>query len=198
MNESTYRMLAVVIFLVGAGISGYFRRRADRRAGGEQILLTAEGLPLMLTLRVGGAALWLGVFAYLINPAWMAWSQLHLPTWLRISGAALGVVADGLMYWVFSSLGDNVTPTVVTRSKHHLVTSGPYRWVRHPLYSVGFLSFIAFALLSANWYIAALAIVAMIAMSLRVPKEEAALIARDGELYREYAQRTGRFLPKLG
>jgi protein-S-isoprenylcysteine O-methyltransferase Ste14 len=69
--------------------------------------------------------------------------------------------------------------------------------VRHPLYTVGFLSYIAFALLAANWYVAILAVVALILLSLRVPDEEEALIARNGDVYRDYAKRTGRFLPKL-
>ena len=198
MNEDVYRWMALVIFLVGTGISMYYRRRADREAGGEKISLKSEGLPLMLALRVGGIALWLGVFAYFINPAWMAWSQLELPSWLRLAGAALGMVTDGLILWVFSSLGNNVSPTVVTRQRHQLVTSGPYRWVRHPLYTVGFLSYMSFAVLAANWYIAILAIVALWLLSLRVPAEEQALIARNGDTYRDYAKRTSRFLPKLG
>ena len=198
MNEDVYRWMALVIFLVGTGISMYYRRRADREAGGEKISLKSEGLPLMLALRVGGIALWLGVFAYFINPAWMAWSQLELPSWLRLAGAALGMVTDGLILWVFSSLGNNVSPTVVTRQRHQLVTSGPYRWVRHPLYTVGFLSYMSFAVLAANWYIAILAIVALWLLSLRVPAEEQALIARNGDTYRDYAKQTGRFLPKLG
>jgi len=198
MDENSYRLIGVVIFLAGAGISGYFRRRADRRAGMEKISLKAEGLPIMLALRITGAALWLGVFAYLINPDWMTWSQIQLPAWLRLTGAALGVLADGLLVWVFASLGDNVTPTVVTRAQHTLVTTGPYRWVRHPLYSVGFLSLMSFALLAGSWYIAALSVASIVAISLRVPLEESALIARNGEVYRAYAERTGRFLPKLG
>jgi protein-S-isoprenylcysteine O-methyltransferase Ste14 len=198
VNENVYRWMALVIFLAGTGVSMYYRRRADREAGDEKISLTSEGLPLMLALRVGGVALWLGVFAYFINPAWMAWSQVELPVWLRLSGAALGILTDGLIYWVFSSLGNNVSPTVVTRSRHQLVTSGPYRWVRHPLYTVGFLSYIAFAILAANWYVAVLAVVALILLSLRVPAEEAALIARNGDAYRDYAKRTGRFLPRFG
>ena len=198
MNENAYRWMALVIFLAGTGISIYYRRRADREAGDEKISLRSEGLPLMLALRIGGIALWLGVFAYFINPAWMAWSQVELPVWLRLSGAALGVVTDGLIYWVFSSLGNNVSPTVVTRRGHQLVTSGPYRWVRHPLYTVGFLSYIAFALLAANWYVAILSVVALFLLSLRVPAEEEALIARNGDAYLDYAKRTGRFLPKLG
>ena len=198
MNENVYRWMALVIFLGGTSISMYFRRRADREAGDEKISLKSERLPLMLALRIGGIALWLGVFAYFINPAWMAWSQVELPVWLRLSGAALGVVTDGLIYWVFSSLGNNVSPTVVTRRGHKLVTSGPYRWVRHPLYTVGFLSYIAFALLAANWYVAMLSVVALFLLSLRVPAEEEALIARNGDAYLDYAKRTGRFIPKLG
>jgi protein-S-isoprenylcysteine O-methyltransferase Ste14 len=190
--------MALGIFLAGTGTSVYFRRRADREAGDEMISLKSEGLPLMLALRVGGIALWLGVFAYFINPAWMAWSQVELPVWLRLSGAALGMVTNGLIYWVFSSLGNNVSPTVVTRRRHQLVTSGPYRWVRHPLYTVGFLSYMAFALLAANWYVAVLAVIALVLLSLRVPAEERALIARNGDAYRDYAKRTGRFLPRLG
>lgn len=197
MNENAYRWMAVVIFLVGTAVSMYYRRRADREAGDEKISLRSEGVALMLALRVGGIALWLGVFAYLINPAWMAWSQLELPSWLRLAGAALGIVTDGLIFWVFSSLGNNVSPTVVTRRQHRLVTSGPYRWVRHPLYTVGFLSYMAFAVLAANWYIAVLAVVALCLLSLRVPAEEKALLDRNGDAYRDYAKRTGRFLPKL-
>ena len=54
MNENSYRSLAVVIFLAGAAISMYFRRRADRQSGNEKISLKAEGLPMMLALRMGG------------------------------------------------------------------------------------------------------------------------------------------------
>jgi protein-S-isoprenylcysteine O-methyltransferase Ste14 len=198
MNESAYRIVATCVFIVGASISTYFRRRADRESGDERISLKAEGILHLVALRVLGLTLWLGVVAYLLNPAWMAWAQIALPSWLRYAGAFLGVVSDVLLFWVFSSLGNNVTPTVMTRKQHFLVTTGPYRRVRHPLYAVGFLSYIAFGLLAANWYLTLLAATIMGIIALRVPKEEAALIERHGETYLEYAQRTGRFLPKLG
>jgi hypothetical protein len=38
-------------------------------------------------------------------------------------------------WWVFSSIGRNVTETVLTKADHTLVTTGPYRWLRHPLYA---------------------------------------------------------------
>ena len=46
----------------------------------------------------------------------------------------VGVVAACLLIWTFRSLGTNLTDTVVTRKDHTLVTSGPYRFVRHPFY----------------------------------------------------------------
>ena len=89
MNEHSFRLVGVVVFLVGASISVFFRSRADRRSGREKISLKAEGLALMLALRIGGIVLWLSVLAYLINPSWMAWSQIQLPAWLRLTGAGV-------------------------------------------------------------------------------------------------------------
>lgn len=197
MNENIYRLTAIGIFLAGAAISTHFRRKADRETG-EKISPRAEGLPIMIALRIFGLALWLGVFAYLIQPAWMSWSQFELPAGVRWAGAVLGGLAVLLAYWVFSNLGTNVSPSVETRKQHQLVTSGPYRWVRHPLYTMGMLSYLSFAILAANWYIALLAVVTFIILMIRLPKEEAGLIERFGDQYRDYMKRTGRFLPKLG
>ena len=91
-----------------------------------------------------------------VSPAWMRWSQLDMPMWLRMEGAPNGVAGLLLFFLVFRSLGDNVTPTTQTRIKHTLVTAGPYRLVRHPMYSAGVVLFAAYFLLSANWFIGAL------------------------------------------
>lgn len=197
MNENMFRFSAIAIFLIGAGISSYYRRRADRETG-EKVSPRSEGLPVMIALRVFGLSLWLSVLAYMLNPAWMAWSQIDLPLWLRWTGLGFGVLAILLAYWVFSNLGNNVSPSVATRREHRLVTSGPYRWVRHPLYSMGMLSYLGFAMLSANWVIAVLSIAVFVVLNIRLPQEEASLIEKFGDEYRQYMQRTGRFLPKLG
>jgi protein-S-isoprenylcysteine O-methyltransferase Ste14 len=102
-----------------------------------------------------------------------------------------------LIYWVFSSLGNNVSPTVITRARHTLVTHGPYRWVRHPLYTTGMLSYLSFALLAEIWLIFLIAVPAFIVLAVRTSKEEARLVERFGEDYRGYMRRTGRFLPRL-
>ena len=127
----------------------------------------------------------------------MAWSSLDLPTWLRWAGAALGVlVVPPLLFWVMHSLGRNLTDTVVTRREHTLVTHGPYRWVRHPFYGVGFLGMVAFTLMTANWFVALIGIVVVALLMYRSRAEEAKLIERFGDEYRAYRERTGAFFPR--
>lgn len=196
MNESIFRILAALLLFTSMGISSYFRLKADRDAG-EKISRKADGTAFMTIIRIGGLILWLSPLVYLINPAWMVWSKLGLPEWLRWLGVALGIMCVMGIYWLFRSIGSGITPTSVTRKEHKLVTSGPYRWVRHPLYTVGSSMFIAFGLMADNWFIIVLGILAFIAMASRTPKEEANLIEKFGDEYREYMKRTGRYFPKL-
>ena len=196
MNENIFRMLAAFILFTGVGISSYFRRKADRDTG-ETISRKVDGTLTMTLIRIGGLILWFSPLIYLINPAWMAWSKIGLPDWVRWLGVVLGILCVIGIYWLFSSIGSGITPTSGTRKEHKLVTSGPYRWVRHPLYTVGSSLFIAFGMMADNWFIAALGVLAFIGMALRTPKEEANLVEKFGDEYRDYMKRTGRFFPKL-
>ena len=196
MNENIFRVLAAVILFTGIGISSYFRRKADRDTG-EKISRKVDGSVLMTIIKVGGLVLWLTPLVYLLNPNWMAWSKIGLPDWVRGLGVAIGVLCVAMIYWLFSSIGSGISPTSATRKQHKLVTGGPYRWVRHPLYTVGSSLFIAFGMMADNWFIAALGVLAFIAMASRTPKEEANLIEKFGDEYREYMKHTGRYLPRF-
>lgn len=194
MNDNIIRLLAVITLLIAISISIYFRSKAER-VGRDKISLKDEGLAIMIALRVVGLAGWTSIFAYLINPPWMEWSRVDLPDWLRWLGLGMGMLGDVLAWWVFSNLGNNVTPTVATRKNAQLVTSGPYRWVRHPLYVMGLILTIGFALLAENWFIALAAILGFLLLAIRVRGEEARLIEKFGDEYRSYMKKTGRFLP---
>jgi protein-S-isoprenylcysteine O-methyltransferase Ste14 len=196
MNENIFRILAALILFTAIGISSYFRRKADRESG-EKISRKVDGTVFMNIVKIGGLILWLSPLVYLINPAWMAWSKLGLPEWVRWLGVGLGILCTVGIYWLFSTIGSGITPTSATRKEHRLVTRGPYRWVRHPLYTVGSSMFIALGMMADNWFIVALGVLAFIAMASRTPKEEANLIEKFGDEYREYMKRTGRYFPKL-
>jgi len=197
MNENIFRILAAVILFTAMGISIYFRRKADRDAG-ERLSRKVDGTPMMTAIRIGGLILWLSPFAYLINPSWMAWSKIGLPELVRWLGVGLGVLCVPGIYWLFSSIGTGITPVSATRKEHKLVTHGIYHYIRHPLYTLGSSLFIAFGMMADNWFIATLGVLTFILMAIRTPKEEANLIEKFGDEYREYMKRTGRFLPKLG
>jgi protein-S-isoprenylcysteine O-methyltransferase Ste14 len=196
MNENIFRIFAALILFTGIGISSYFRRKADQDSG-EKIHRRVDGTFFMNLIRIGGLMLWLSPLVYLINPAWMAWSKMGLPEWIRWLGVGFGLLCVTGIYWLFSTIGNGITPTSATRREHKLVTSGPYRWVRHPLYTFGSSMFIAFGMMADNWFIALLGILAFLAMASRTPKEEANLIEKFGDEYREYMKRTGRYLPKF-
>ena len=196
-TETIFRILAAAIFITCIGISATFRRKADRDSG-ETISRKVDGSVMMTVIKIGGLILWMTPLVYLINPNWMAWSKIGLPDSIRWLGVGLGIFCVLGIYWLFSSIGSGITPTSATRQQHQLVTSGPYRWVRHPLYTVGSSMFIAFGMMADNWFIAALGVLAFIGMAIRTPKEEANLIEKFGDEYREYMKRTGRFFPRLG
>lgn len=197
MNENIFRILAGLILFTGIGISGYFRRKADKETG-ETISRKADGTTLMTMIRIGGLILWFSPLAYLIHPQWMAWSKLGLPESIRWLGVGIGILCTISLYWLFSSIGSGITPTSATRKEHKLATSGPYHWIRHPLYTFGTFFFISFGMAADNWFIASLGVLTFIVMAIRTPKEEANLIEKFGDEYRKYMKRTGRFFPKLG
>jgi len=142
--------------------------------------------------------LFLAIVAYVINPAWMAWSSVAAPVWVRWMGGVLGLAIVPLTYSVFRAIGRNISETVLTKETHELVTDGPYRWVRHPLYTVGSLLLTAISLLTANWFIGLMTLLAIVMIALVViPREEANLIETFGDAYRTYKKRTGRLLPRL-
>lgn len=195
MSEEPFRIILIVGFLTVLPITAYHRLKSQ--ATGERLDRWQEGRFILFTLRPVGMLFMLGLIAYMINPSWMSWSSLPLPAWLRWMGVGLGALAAGLLIWTLRTLGKNLTDTVVTRKEHSLVTRGPYRWVRHPFYDALALSVLANALAAANWFLFLTGGLLLVLIVIRTRTEEEKLLARFGESYRAYMERTGRFLPGI-
>jgi protein-S-isoprenylcysteine O-methyltransferase Ste14 len=194
--EQPFRWILAVILVVAISISGYYRKRA-RETGGTIARRQESGRLIALRLAFG-LPLLLSLMAFLLRPGLIGWAKAPLPLWVRWGGAALGVTCIVLVVWVMRSIGANVSETVLTKEAHELVTHGPYRWVRHPLYAVGLLLLLSAALMASSWLIGALTAVAGIAIrTIVIPVEETALIEKFGDRYREYMGRTGRLIPPL-
>ena len=194
-DDRIFQLILILGMVIVVPIGIYHRLRSQ--ASREKLDRRQEGLFILLTLRPIGIAHMLGLLTFVVNPARMAWSSVPLPVSLRWAGVGMGVVAAALLVWTFRSLGKNITDTVVTRREHTLVTTGPYRFVRHPFYVAAALATTANSLVAANWFLALTGVVAVFLLVIRTSTEEGHLIRRFGEKYIAYMETTGRFLPRF-
>jgi len=106
------------------------------------------------------------------------------------------LVAAGLVFsvWARWHLGRNWSGEVTVKEGHTLIRTGPYRWLRHPIYTGILLALLgtALAIGAARGFIAAALILAGFVVKLRV--EEARMRETFPE-YADYCRRTARLVP---
>jgi len=177
----------------------YYRRQAVRaNPSGETELRNVSESKLRLALMaVSGLGANLLTLLWIVNPAWLHWSHLPLPDWLRWVGVVMGAIAVWLGYLAHRTLGTNYTATLKRMEGKQFVIQGIYRWVRHPMYTSFFAVLAADFLLTANWLIGLLGVVYSLVIVERVGHEERMLLESFGEEYRQYMRRVGRFFPRL-
>jgi len=194
-GDVIYRILFGAILALNFGMAARFRSRAQ---AGRRFDYAKEGRPMFLALRLSGLAIMAYCILYIAAPETVAWSLHTEPVWLRLGAAVVGLgPLPAFISWAQNSIGDNVSPTVTTREGQSLITHGPYAWIRNPLYMGGFTLIGTLALVAGSALLAAAAFIALILVSVRLPKEEAELEARFGDDWRAYRAGTGRFLPRI-
>jgi protein-S-isoprenylcysteine O-methyltransferase Ste14 len=135
---------------------------------------------------------------YVFLPSRLAWASLPFPGWLRWGGLVMSLGGFLLLEASQRALGRNWSDQPRVTATQLLVTTGPYRRTRHPIYTAfllilgGLLPLSANACLGLSW-IASVALDA----SIRIRYEERAMADRFGEPYLEYMRRTGRLLPRF-
>jgi protein-S-isoprenylcysteine O-methyltransferase Ste14 len=201
MDTDTLFRILFWILLSGVLVMRVYFAIQVRRAG-ERILpdkqaVKREGRGAFAFRVVAFLLLIAWLVLYALNPSWMQALAIPLPAWLRWAGVALGLASLGLWTWTQVLLGKEWSPQLQLRGEHHLVTSGPYAWVRHPLYTAMFGWAVSVALVTANWVFVALAALSIVGMITRAPREEQMMLEQFGEEYKAYMQRTGRFFPKF-
>ncbi len=102
----------------------------------------------------------------------------------------------GLRWWSFSSLGRYFTFTVMTSPDQPVITTGPYRWLRHPSYAGLLLIIAGIGFAFGNWLsLAALVGVWLGGLVYRIRVEESALATTLGSAYTTYASSRNRLIP---
>lgn len=164
----------------------------------EQRVSAFEGLVLGW-LTVGGLIL---PVAYAATPR-LAFADYALPiAWTDRLGLA-GVVMLLSALWIFwrahHDLGAFWSPSLELTAGRRLDTEGIYGAVRHPMYASQLVWGVAQALLFPNWLAGPGAHLTFVLFHfVRVPPEEQMMLERLGDAHRQYCQRTGEILPRLG
>lgn len=117
------------------------------------------------------------------------------PSW-NLIGLFLMVGGIGYRIWAIQTLGKHFTAMVQTADTQSLITSGPYRKLRHPSYLGAFVAIVGCAVLLQAWvgvFIAASAM--LVAYIQRINAEERALAAHFGSAYLDYRANTWRMFP---
>jgi protein-S-isoprenylcysteine O-methyltransferase Ste14 len=121
-------------------------------------------------------------------------------SWLvQLAGIGIGA-AGGLLFVVAArALGRHMTPAIQVREGHELVQTGPYRVIRHPVYTAIMALAIGQALFYLSLPVGVIAILLVVLAGYRARLEESLLRSPEafGGTYDAYMARTGRFLPRL-
>jgi protein-S-isoprenylcysteine O-methyltransferase Ste14 len=126
--------------------------------------------------------------------AWRFLPRHSEAVWL---GVALTSVGVALAIWARFSLGRNWSDKVVLKVDHELICSGPYRYLRHPIYTGVLLAVAGTALTIGEWRGVAALVLLGTNYCVKALKEEKILAVNFGEAFAEHKRRTGFFLPGL-
>jgi protein-S-isoprenylcysteine O-methyltransferase Ste14 len=118
--------------------------------------------------------------------------------WLAVLGATLTFAGLAFAIWARFVIAGNWSSYVELKRDHELIVAGPYRWVRHPIYTGLLLAFVGSALAVGEWRgVLAVAIVAA-SFWRKLKLEEAVMRRQFGETYARYAARVPALIPFLG
>ena len=155
--------------------------------------------------------LWIGWF--LVIAAWLGQPILIAcglgaprlrpltPALLNASSLAVGIALIVLGYtgtlWCYSIMGNAWRIGIDQKEKASLVTEGPFRIVRHPIYLFQIVILLGVFLLLPTALSLLILIVHFVCVSVKALDEESYLLRVHGEQYRNYLSRTGKFFPRL-
>jgi len=193
--ETIFRIILPILIIGFAAHRGYYvRKHGDEK----NTLKKREDGPASKIAGVLGLIGFVAVIIYSIQPAWLSWATLPFPLWVRWAGIGITLLGFALLQWSQNTLGKNWSDTPRMIKEQSLVTSGPYRFIRHPIYTAFLLILGSTLFISANWFVGLAWIgMTLIEVASRIGFEENLMLEYFGDQYREYMKRTGRLLPRL-
>lgn len=158
--------------------------------------------PLGMALRV---AWYPAVVIWIVHPLVNAFHPRHLPRWMMplFSSAPAAWAATLIAILAFigtlicwKKMGKSWRMGINPGEKTQLIVSGPYAYVRHPIYALSSVLMICSVVILSSPLMLVVALIHLWLLQWEARREEKYLIANHGAVYQGYMSRTGRFVPK--
>lgn len=200
-QQILFRIAFLFLLVLLLAMRFYFmikvRRSGGRLTPDERAIQREGGRGVLVVRVVGFFALLAFLGMFVAGMRWIDALRFPLPDWLRWLGFIIGLLAVSFWTWTQIHLDTQWSAQLQLTQGHHLVTSGPYARIRHPLYAGMFGWCLALILLTANWIFLVICVLSVAMLLRRVPREEQMMLAAFGDEYNAYMQRTYRYFPKL-
>lgn len=194
-TETTFRIILPLVMMAFVAHRGYYVRKHGKEA--DTLKKREEGTITKLAGLLGLLGL-IAILVYVFKPHLLSWASLSLPLWVRWAGIGMAGLGFALLQWAQNALGENWSDTPRMIKEQALVTSGPYRAIRHPIYTAFLLIMGSTLLISANWLIGLTwSGMTVLEIASRIGFEESLMLEYFGDQYRDYMKKTGRLLPRL-
>lgn len=195
-SEIIFRVLLPVLIIAFIAHRGYYVKYHSKPEDGT-MKKREEGTVSKIAGLLGMAG-FIAMLVYIINPKWLAFSSLPFPAWLRWAGVGVAVLGFAILQWAQNTLAHSWSDTPRMMKAQTLITSGPYQFIRHPIYTAFVLILGSTLLISSNWLVGIcwLGMTTLEVLS-RIGFEENLMLEFFGEQYREYMKKTGRLFPKV-
>lgn len=150
--------------------------------------------------RLGFVASMCGYLGWLVGSVAEALGSGWFPPFLSFDervGTVILFVGHALFGWTLWAIGPSfgLRPQVI--AEHRLVRRGPYRFVRHPMYTALHTMYLGTFLLVPSWFFLIGVVAAVLGNAIRAREEERVLLQRYGQEYAAYQKMTGRFFPRV-
>ena len=126
---------------------------------------------------------------------WLARSLLNNSLGTNLAGVFLCAAGVGVAIWARHVLGRNWSGKVVVQQEHHVVDEGPYRMIRHPIYSGLLLAMLGVSLILGYIFSFAYLVFCAFGLVRKSKQEEELLISQFPGEYEQYRKRTRALIP---
>jgi len=128
---------------------------------------------------------------------WFSFFDYNLPKWFGFPSTMLYGFGVWLFFRAHADLGKYWSPGLEIKDDHQLITTGVFKWVRHPMYAAFVAIAVAQIFMLQNWIVGPAFLILAIPFYLhRVQREEKQLIRHFGDEYRVYMDTTNAIFPK--